>query len=215
MQHRVKIAAAAYTAGTVGLVLVLVATALATAHSSSVEAQPIVYHPVQVPAPRVSSPAPAAIVPDLIYEPNFELTPRARPTIPAIGAQVQASVKPKPKPKPQPLVVRAAPKPAATRTAVPSVADARAYALSRIGSTQFGCLDRLFDRESGWNPYARNASTGAYGIPQALPGDKMATIASDWRTNPVTQVRWGLSYISGRYGTACNAWAHSQNYGWY
>jgi Transglycosylase SLT domain len=214
MQHRVHVAVA-YAGGTVGLILVLVAAALATAHTSVGEAQPIVFQPVTVPAPRSTPSAP--VVPDLIYDSTFELTPRARPTVPAIGVQVQASIKPKPKPKPvaKPAVVRSAPKPVVKRTAVPSVADARAYALSRIGSTQFSCLDRLFTRESGWNPYARNASTGAYGIPQALPGDKMATIASDWRTNPVTQVRWGLSYISGRYGTACNAWAHSQNYGWY
>ena len=80
---------------------------------------------------------------------------------------------------------------------------------------QFPCLDKLWAKESGWNQYASNASTGAYGIPQALPGDKMATVADDWRTNPATQIKWGLGYIEGRYGTPCSAWSHSESTGWY
>jgi hypothetical protein len=80
---------------------------------------------------------------------------------------------------------------------------------------QFGCLDSLWERESHWNPYAENASSGAYGIPQSLPGSKMATVAGDWRTNPVTQIRWGLGYIADRYGSPCGAWGHSQGHGWY
>lgn len=82
-------------------------------------------------------------------------------------------------------------------------------------SGQFDCLSALWQKESGWNPSARNASSGAFGIPQALPGSKMASIAGDWRTNPVTQIKWGLSYIAGRYGTPCGAWAHSQAHNWY
>ncbi len=81
--------------------------------------------------------------------------------------------------------------------------------------SQFTCLDLLWTRESGWNYRASNPYSGAYGIPQALPGSKMASIASDWRTNPVTQIKWGLSYIASRYGTPCGAWAHSQSTGWY
>jgi hypothetical protein len=80
---------------------------------------------------------------------------------------------------------------------------------------QFGCLDSLWMRESQWNPYAENSSSGAYGIPQSLPGSKMASVASDWRTNPVTQIRWGLGYIADRYGSPCGAWGHSQGHGWY
>jgi hypothetical protein len=80
---------------------------------------------------------------------------------------------------------------------------------------QFPCLDKLFARESGWNPRASNASSGAYGIPQALPGSKMASVASDWKTNAATQIKWGLQYIEGRYNTPCGAWSHSQNTGWY
>ncbi len=89
------------------------------------------------------------------------------------------------------------------------------YAAGLVGQGQFGCLDSLFNRESGWSSSATNPSSGAYGIPQALPGSKMASAGSDWRTNPYTQVRWGVSYIKSRYGTPCNAWAHSQGTGWY
>ncbi|NUP77683.1 MAG: transglycosylase SLT domain-containing protein [Nonomuraea sp.] len=79
---------------------------------------------------------------------------------------------------------------------------------------QFRCLERLWARESGWNHRAGNRS-GAYGIPQALPGHKMATSGADWRTNPRTQIRWGLGYIKQRYGSPCRAWGHFQSHHWY
>jgi uncharacterized protein YabE (DUF348 family) len=84
-----------------------------------------------------------------------------------------------------------------------------------FSDSQFGCLVSLWNKESHWNVYAQNGSSGAYGIPQALPGSKMASVGSDWRTNPTTQIKWGLGYIKGRYGTPCSAWSHSQRYGWY
>ena len=80
---------------------------------------------------------------------------------------------------------------------------------------QWFCLEALFSRESGWNQYAANPSSSAYGIPQALPGSKMSTAGADWQTNPATQIRWGLGYIAGRYGTPCGAWSHSETKGWY
>ncbi|GAB3170586.1 hypothetical protein FHX75_12290 [Micromonospora palomenae] len=80
---------------------------------------------------------------------------------------------------------------------------------------QMPCLDKLWTKESGWNHKASNPSSGAYGIPQALPGSKMGTVADDWRTNPATQIKWGLGYIEGRYDNPCGAWAHSQSVGWY
>lgn len=83
------------------------------------------------------------------------------------------------------------------------------------GSDQFGCLVDLWNKESGWNVYATNPSSGAYGIPQSLPGDKMATAGSDWQTNAATQIKWGLGYIADRYGTPCGAWSHSVSVGWY
>lgn len=83
------------------------------------------------------------------------------------------------------------------------------------GDDQWSCLDNLWQKESNWNPYAQNPSSGAYGIPQSLPGNKMASAGSDWRTNAATQIRWGLGYIDGRYGSPCAAWAHSQRVNWY
>ena len=82
------------------------------------------------------------------------------------------------------------------------------------GDDQFSCLVALWNRESGWRVNAYNPS-GAYGIPQALPGSKMGKFGADWQTNPATQIAWGLSYISGSYGTPCGAWGHSQSTGWY
>lgn len=101
-----------------------------------------------------------------------------------------------------------------------SPADAQATARGMIGGygwgdDQFACLVSLWNKESGWNYQAYNRSSGAYGIPQALPGSKMSTAGADWQTNPATQIAWGLGYISGRYGTPCGAWGHSQSVGWY
>lgn len=79
----------------------------------------------------------------------------------------------------------------------------------------FACLVSLWNRESGWNVNAHNTSSGAYGIPQSLPGNKMASVGADWETNPVTQITWGLNYIGGRYGNPCGAWNASENQGWY
>jgi hypothetical protein len=89
--------------------------------------------------------------------------------------------------------------------------------LSQFGwapSTYFSCLDNIFSRESGWRYSAENAS-GAYGIPQALPGSKMASAGADWMTNPTTQIKWGLGYIQGRYGDPCKAWSFWQANGFY
>ncbi len=81
-------------------------------------------------------------------------------------------------------------------------------------STYFGCLLDLWNRESGWRYDAENAS-GAYGIPQALPGSKMASAGADWQTNPATQIRWGLGYIKSIYGNPCSAWAFEEANGYY
>ena len=83
------------------------------------------------------------------------------------------------------------------------------------GADQFGCLDRLWTKESNWTWNADNPSSSAYGIPQALPGSKMSSAGADWETNPVTQITWGLGYIESRYGTPCSAWSHSQSNNWY
>ena len=80
---------------------------------------------------------------------------------------------------------------------------------------QFPCLDKLWKKESGWNYRAANTGSGAYGIPQSLPGSKMASAGADWKTNPATQIRWGLGYITRKYKTPCGAWSTSENTGSY
>ena len=83
------------------------------------------------------------------------------------------------------------------------------------GEEQFSCLVSLWNKESGWDYTADNPGSSAYGIPQALPGSKMASVAADWQTNPVTQITWGLNYIESRYGAPCGAWSHSKSSNWY
>jgi flagellar biosynthesis GTPase FlhF len=82
-------------------------------------------------------------------------------------------------------------------------------------ASQFSCLEKLWNKESRWKVNADNPSSTAYGIPQALPGNRMAAYGPDWRTNPVVQIKWGLDYIENTYGSPCNAWGHSQAKGWY
>ena len=102
------------------------------------------------------------------------------------------------------------------RTASGAKEIARAM-LSKYGwsEDQFPALEELWTRESGWDYKAENSSSGAYGIPQALPASKMATAGSDWRTNPTTQIKWGLGYIKGRYGSPNAAWRFWQSRHWY
>jgi hypothetical protein len=104
--------------------------------------------------------------------------------------------------------------------AAPDPGSAQAIAAQMVADrgwpgTEYDCLYSLWARESGWRYNAYNASSGAYGIPQSLPGSKMASAGADWETNPATQIVWGLGYITGRYSTPCGAWAHSEDEGWY
>ena len=96
----------------------------------------------------------------------------------------------------------------------------KAFALSEVTSrnwdyNQYSCLVKLWERESNWRWNATNRSSGAYGIPQSLPASKMASAGADWRTNPETQILWGLGYIDGRYGSPCAALLHSDVHNWY
>ncbi|MET0989165.1 MAG: lytic transglycosylase domain-containing protein [Glaciihabitans sp.] len=131
---------------------------------------------------------------------------------------------PPPPPPPPPVVVASSgsssksaaapaagnPDPGSAKATAKAMLEARGW-----NSDQYNCLVSLWNKESGWNMYAQNKSSGAYGIPQALPGSKMASAGSDWATNAATQISWGLGYISGRYQTPCGAWTHSQAVGWY
>ncbi len=116
-------------------------------------------------------------------------------------------------------IIPVAPPRAALGPAVPaSEAQQIAYSMLQArgwGDDQFSCLVALWNRESHWSTTAGNQSSGAYGIPQALPGSKMASAGPNWQTDAATQITWGLGYITGRYQNPCNAWAHSQATGWY
>ncbi|GAA3685574.1 hypothetical protein FB459_1967 [Yimella lutea] len=162
-----------------------------------VQSTPVVIVPTPTTVP--ARPAPAAKTP----------TQKSKTRAPSAATPAQPT-KDTSAPNPKP-VEKAAPVPAGS---------ARSIAQSMLssygwGQDQFGCLDRLWTRESGWAHTATNPSSGAYGIPQSLPGSKMASAGADWRTNPATQITWGLTYIKGRYGSPCGAWAHSEAVNWY
>jgi hypothetical protein len=118
------------------------------------------------------------------------------------------------------LRLEARPGPQESRSRTVELGDPRSIAQAMLGDhgwsqDQFSCLDSLWIKESGWDPTAANPTSSAYGIPQALPGSKMASAGADWETNPATQIEWGLGYIADRYGSPCAAWGHSQANGWY
>lgn len=131
-------------------------------------------------------------------------------------------VTPKPTPTPEPVAIEPSSSSSSWSppfvTPDPGTAQAIAYDMVRArgwGDDQFACLVALWNKESGWRVNAYNAGSGAYGIPQALPGSKMGSVAPDWETNAATQITWGLNYIGGRYGNPCGAWGHSESAGWY
>ncbi len=103
---------------------------------------------------------------------------------------------------------------------VPDPGTVKDFALQQVTDkgwdfTQYSCLVKLWERESNWRWNALNKSSGAYGIPQSLPANKMASAGADWQTNPETQIRWGIRYIDGRYKSPCAALAHSDEHNWY
>jgi len=116
---------------------------------------------------------------------------------------------------------QAAAQPAATETAVARVPSGTPQRIAELmlvpfgWSGQFSCLSALWGQESGWNVSAENPSSGAYGIPQALPGSKMAAAGANWQTDAATQIGWGLGYIRASYGSPCAAWGHEEAAGWY
>jgi hypothetical protein len=105
---------------------------------------------------------------------------------------------------------------APAQAAPASASSAQAIAHKMIpDAAQFNAFSKIVERESGWNPSATNSSSGAYGLVQALPGSKMASAGSDWKTNPATQIKWGLDYMNSRYGSPAEAWGFWQANGWY
>ncbi|MBT2390932.1 MULTISPECIES: transglycosylase SLT domain-containing protein [Streptomyces] len=96
-----------------------------------------------------------------------------------------------------------------------TVAEVKAIARQMVPADQFQCFSNIVDHESTWNYRAQNASSGAYGLVQALPGSKMASAGADWQTNPATQIKWGLNYMNSRYDSPCGAWSFWQANNWY
>lgn len=96
-----------------------------------------------------------------------------------------------------------------------SIGEVQSMARQIVGGGQFQCFSNIVDRESGWDYTATNPSSGAYGLMQALPGSKMSSAGADWRTNPATQIKWGLNYMNDRYGSPCGAWEFWQANHWY
>ncbi|MBT2501583.1 lytic transglycosylase domain-containing protein [Curtobacterium sp. ISL-83] len=132
-----------------------------------------------------------------------KVVPAATPTTPTSAATPAVT------PSNTLAATAAAPDPGSAQAIAQQLVAARGW-----GTDQYNCLVSLWNKESGWRVNAYNPS-GAYGIPQALPGSKMASAGADWQTNPATQITWGLNYITGVYGTPCGAWGHSQSFNWY
>jgi uncharacterized protein YabE (DUF348 family) len=154
------------------------------------------------------------------------LVSKPTPQVTQVGTKVTtpkpATPKPAPSPSPAPSS-SSAPRSSPPKSHTPpvTVKPGSAKAIAKqllaargLGSGQFSCLVSLWDNESGWRVTAENPD-GAYGIPQALPGSKMASYGSDWRTDAKTQIEWGLAYIGDQYGTPCGAWSYWKAHGWY
>jgi hypothetical protein len=141
----------------------------------------------------------------------------AHPAIGSAGVAPHVAIRPQPaQRRVTPSAARASRSIRRTSLYLSPRAVAHALLLRRGWSEgEWSCLDALWTRESRWQVEATNARSGAYGIPQALPASKMAAMGSDWRTDPVTQIRWGLWYIGQTYGDPCTALSHSNRYGFY
>jgi hypothetical protein len=163
--------------------------------------------PALSPSPSISYAADSSVIADASPTPFF-----ADPTwYPATTENAYI-----PTPTPEPATPTPAPKAKPTPVPTPrdTVWNARTYVKNRVGARGYDCINAIWTAESGWNPRAGNPS-GAYGIPQALPGSKMASFGSNWRYSPLTQVKWGLWYVANRYGSACGAYDFWQAHGWY
>ena len=152
--------------------------------------------------------ATAVVVSSLSETGNFpldkvEAKPSASPSVSPSKSVPKPSESPKLSLKSR-VVIKPSPKPTP-----------KEFAKEKVGGEQFSCLNTLWHNESEWDENATNPDSGAYGIPQALPGSKMASAGKDWKTNPFTQVKWGIGYIDNRYGSPCNALNHFNDKGWY
>jgi hypothetical protein len=199
-KHKLAITAASCTAVTGAVIGALAATA-PDAHAATVPVarSGAIHVAVQAPtvAPTTAMPSAAATTASASASPSASAT-----TSSAAPAPTKATKKA--------TVVT-------TTTTSSQYAGLSAYQIAEklVPSSQFGCFDWIVTRESGWSVTATNPSSGAYGLGQALPGYKMASVGSDWRTNPVTQIKWVLGYMDSRYGSPCAAQSFWESHNWY
>jgi hypothetical protein len=184
--------------------------ALAVSVGSAV---PAMAAPASPGAPAVTA---ATGMPPVAQRPAFDvtaLTARSWTQTQAVAHRVQAGLHA----KQDAARARAAAAAAARKLASHDPRTIAQGMLARYGwkPSQFPYLDKLWFHESGWQVTATNAGSGAYGIPQSLPGSQMSSAGPDWRTNAATQIKWGLTYIQGRYGSPGGAWAHEISHNWY
>lgn len=169
------------------------------------------------PAPKKEEPVvekPAAETPKPTDAPATKTPAAAAATAATTKAPAAVPAPAAAKPTNSAAQVAAAPMAGTSPAAAQSFA--RSYLAGKgLGDAEFQCLVTLWNHESGWNFQATNSSSGAYGIPQSLPGSKMASAGADWQTNPQTQIVWGMTYIEGRYGSPCGAMAAWTVKGWY
>ncbi len=165
--------------------------------------------PVQPPSQPANVAGPAALLDPVGWaalptpSPTASPSPTPTPTLtPSPSPSPSPTPKPTAKPKPKPIIFP------------DTVLGARHYVIYRVGQRQYNCINYVWTRESKWNPRAGTPS-GAYGIPQAFPGSKMAAFGKNWLTSPLTQVKWGLWYVNDRYGSACAAYSFFVANGWY
>jgi hypothetical protein len=185
------------------------ASAHAAASSATIKIRSVSVAPT---SHRITAPVPTSALDDkaaakAIAAERASLSGQAAAVAAAAGSTKTA----KPKPKKKPRASRAKKRVPLT----PREVARQLVADKGWKSAEFTCLDELWTRESGWNTHEENGGSGAYGIPQSLPGRKMASFGADWRDNPTTQIKWGLWYIAERYSTPCAAWEHSQRYNYY
>lgn len=195
-KHKIAVTAASCAAVT-GAVVGVVSAGASSASAATAPVAYVKHHAVQA----VASSSAAAVV-----------TPSAAPASakPSPPATTKAAV-------PAPAAATTKPAPAPVVTHVDPYAGLSPYQIAEriVPSSQFGCFDWIVTHESGWDVHATNPSSGAYGLGQALPGSKMASEGADWRDNPVTQIKWTLGYMDGRYGSPCSAQAFWQAHNWY
>lgn len=198
-KHKIAVTAASCAAVT-GAIVGAVATGASSANAAIAPVAHVTHSAVHAAAPAAASPIATST------------TPAAAPTSakPSPPATTKAAA-----PAPAPATTKPAAAPAVTP--VDPYAGLSPYQVAEriVPSGEFGCFDWIVTHESGWDVHATNPSSGAYGLGQALPGDKMASAGSDWRDNPVTQIKWTLGYMDERYGSPCSAQSFWEAHNWY